>query len=537
MAEPAVTDSDSAASNSKIPPIFTYFGQFIDHDITANTDRNFNGSDGQPFSTVLGEELTPLPRGEVSSGVGNLRKGSLGLDSLYGEGPVETPFTAKFRRAMRDPTDLAMLRTGGVKPIGGNIPLPSDGKQDLPRLGDVLDDPLSGLSKADIDALPDATEEQKAFKAVFKENGAFNNWVAVIGDGRNDENLIVAQLHLAFLRFHNAIAVSLKASIPDAELRFSEAKKRTVWYYQWLVLNAFLPKVCDPAVVRAVMDAGAPLYKAFRKRVAPSGAELPLPLEFSVAAFRFGHTMVRAVYDHNRNFGRPKRPTGPGKPAGATFEELFLFTGGAKLGGAFTGPHNNLVSNWPIEWDRFVNDRPDHDDRFARKIDTALASPLDVMLKEGTNEAEAANKAILKRLADRNLRRGYRLNLPTAQEAIKAINASEQGRRCDLAPIEALTAKEISSGHTAAEIRDFTDRTPLWFYVLKEAEIKADGEHLGPLGSRLVAETLIGLVVEDETSYWNQTRPLGSWKPSDLPVGGTVIDSMSRMLIAAGVLQ
>lgn len=551
-------DGEDASGNSNIPPIFTYFGQFIDHDVTANTDRTVVGAGGVPLSTVTGPSINPVTRDEVTAGIMNLRKGSLQLDSVYGDGPVETAFTNKIKAALRDPDDRARMRTGlNLQGPTEVIPVPN-GKGDLPRLGDVLDDPASGFSEADIDALLDPD-----LKAVFKDGSGVKRANAVVGDGRNDENLIVAQLHLAFLHLHNAVADDLKASIPDAELRFDEARRRTTMIYQWLVVNAYLPAVCDPVVVNAVKAASAQLYHAFRSRVAPGGPELPLPLEFSVAAFRFGHSMVRGAYDHNRNFGRPARPSG------ATFEELFSFTGGGKLGEKIVGrPLERLAANWPIEWDRFISATPAFPDRLARRIDTHLAHPLSVMLNEGDSEPDAALKLILKQLAERNMRRGYRLNIPTGQAAVAALNVFDGASVAQVSEtangdswqmtagiaqpmgsyggtgetangIEPLSHDELTRGTTGQALLDagLADETPLWFYVLKEAEERAGGAHLGPLGSRIVAETLVGLIAEDPDSYWHQDSEPGAWTPASVPVAGRTIDSMEAMLRAGGLIS
>jgi Animal haem peroxidase len=554
LAAAMIEQGGDTPPDSNIPPIFTYMGQFIDHDITANTDRD--APTASPISVVTGATLSPLDRGDVIENIMNLRKGSLGLDSLYGEGPSSSAFSEKVRLALRDPADKAKMRLGpaGPLPFGQPIPLPSDNLADLPRLGDMLADPASGLTIADIDALPVGD-----LKDSFKTGTEVQNWRAMIGDGRNDENLIVAQMHLAFLRFHNAVADALKASIPDADARFAEAQKRTQWYYQWLVVNAYLPHVCDTAVVDAVKTANAPLYAAFRARVAPGSTELPLPLEFSVAAFRFGHSMVRAAYDHNRNFGRPLVPNAL---QGATFRQLFSFTGGNQLGQDTTGVKlNRLAGNWPIEWDRLALDPPSQSDHVARKIDTNLAVPLSVMLNQGNGVTPASDSAILKQLAERNMRRGYRLNIPTGQSAVAAINAFDGvgggtgGTSSDSkgsgyykggtgggggggpAGLAALTAAELSSGKTGAAITSggFATATPLWFYVLKEAEL-AGGNRLGKLGSRLVAETLVGLIIADTTSYWHQDAGNGSWHPSTMPLGAQVIDTIPKMLKAAGLL-
>lgn len=270
---------------------------------------------------MTGPRVPPLERADVVTKIINLRKGSLQLDSLYGDGPGQaTAFEVKFRDAMRDPDDRAKMRLGETTFVGDTIDLPADGLADLPRLDDVVNDPRSGLAIADLESL-DPVE----LRETFIKDGNVIKARAVIGDGRNDENLLVAQLHLSFLRLHNAIADSLSGDIADADTRFEAARQRTTMIYQWMVANVYLPKVCMPGVVDAVKAAGAPLYKSFHQRVASQATELPLPMEFSVAAFRFGHSMIRGAYDHNKHFG-------PRAPENASFEKLFQFTGGGGIG-------------------------------------------------------------------------------------------------------------------------------------------------------------------------------------------------------------
>ena len=548
---------DPADADSTIPPIMTYFGQFIDHDITANTDRDAE-INATTTTSMTGPTIEPLDRAAVVSNVMNLRNGSLRLDSLYGEGPSDTPFTIKWRNAMRDSADRSKMRIGRITPpIPGfeTIPLPADGGADLPRLGQALDDPQSGLTEADINGLPED------MKAGFMKDGQIHRAMALIGDGRNDENLIVAQLHLAFLRFHNAIADDLAGSIPDPEMRFEEAKRRTTMIYQWLVLNVYLPKICMPSVVDGVKAAGAPLYAEFRNRVASAVSEMPMPLEFSVAAFRFGHSMVRAEYDWNRNFGRPA-DSGNRR---ATFRELFSFTGGDNLGQSIVGQaFEELPSNWPAEWERLANDTPLEADHRARKIDTQLAPPLTEMFKEveGLDAADVAGELgrILQHLAERNMRRSHRLNIPSGQAAVAAINAFDASESpsveagvhqvayagnvavkydvptpppTGIAPLPVEVLTDGPAGQALAP--SMIENTPLWFYILREAEA-TEGDTLGPLGSRIVAETLVGLAVQDGASFWHEGAGDGSWTPAEAPVGGTAITDFPKMLESCGLM-
>lgn len=549
MADPA---GDPPVDDSAIAPIFTYLGQFIDHDITANTDR-------EALTVHITEPaLPPRERDFVVDNISNLRNGSLRLDSLYGEGPMPSEFTEKVRNALRDSSDRAKMRLGGLADsIGDVIPLPNDGLADLPRLGDVVDDPNSGLSLDDINSLPDGDFKQ----SFFNSDNTLKKARAVIGDGRNDENLLVAQLHVAFLRFHNVIADELVATVPDVDERFDRARQITTWIYQWLVVNIYLPKICQNNVVEAVKNAGAPLYRDFQARVASSSpapnTPLPLPLEFSVAAFRFGHSMVRDAYDYNSNFGRPGTLTPE-----ATFRQLFSFTGGDNLGEEILQSRSDqLPSNWVIDWSRFANDTPLEPDHRARKIDIKLSPTLFDMFNESTAGGEL--QRILRNLAERNLRRSHLLNIPTGQACVASINAFDSSsgasvesnahqvdwkdgykNNVDLpdpdSQEELVVLPESVLGEAAAgqALTDgnMLDATPLWFYCLREAEV-TEGDTLGPLGSRLVAETLIGLIVADPESYWHQDGGAGTWTPDSSPVGGSTISDLPAMLRSAGLMS
>lgn len=474
----------SPEQNSKIPPVFTYLGQFIDHDLTANTDRDSDIS-------IIDGAIKPKPRDEVAANLFNLRDGSLGLDSLYGDSAGQGPFATRLAQLMRFPGNRAKMRLALPAPIGGRVPLPStDNATDLLRLGFLLRNGL--LDTADLQAL-----DEDMRKVFLEEDGTPILSRAIIGDARNDENLIIAQLQVLFLRFHNKLADATQSR------SFATAQRLTRWHYQWLVVNEYLPTVCDPNVVAEVVDLGAPLYSAFYDRHNGSGPKMPMPMEFSVAAFRFGHSMIRAGYDHNRFFGEAVEGVDREQPF-ASMNDLFAFTGDGRMRPKTEPPlppGEQLPQNWVIEWERWLDIDPSRPNRSARKIDTEIAPPL----LDLVNQPDG----VFKHLARRNLRRGYRLSLPTAQACIDAVQSA------GYKSFPVLTPEQIASGSEARRkaVCDggFDARTPLWFYVLKEAEILGDGEHLGPLGSHLVANTLVGLIVNDLESYWNASG--ARWAP------------------------
>ena len=524
----AETPPDAAPQNSSIPPILTYFGQFIDHDITAGTDRETG------LSLIGAADFQPQPRAAVRSGLTNLRLGWLGLDSVYGGTLGQSDFARKLAGLLRFPGDRAKMWIAHPADAGGDppqrVPVPADGAADLLRLGRLLDGPAAPVTVDELRALPEPLRS-----TFVNPDGAPRVQRAIIGDARNDENLIVAQLHLAFLRFHNRIVDCCDdRAVQSAgrEAVFGWARTRVRYHYQWLVLNRFLPDICDPEIVRRTLAAGAPLYAELRRRHAGTNGKPPVPLEFAVAAYRFGHSMVRAGYDFNRFFGRPAGGSRPSLSR-APFELLFAFTGGGRppmpRPGPDGGSFDKLPSNWVIEWERFaLAPSGDMPDRSARRIDTALAPPL----LEMTNEPDRP-AAVFQHLARRNLRRGYRLNISSGQDCVRAVND-----RLGVG-IVPLSEDELLSGATGPAIADgLLAHTPLWFYVLKEAEARADGEHLGPLGSYLVADTIAGLIFGDRRSYWHQPGSDGGrWHPRDgVRPAGEVVDSLPAFLRAALLL-
>lgn len=475
---------ESEDTNSIIPPVYTYWGQFIDHDITANTDQAV--TDLQ--TDITKDDFTPLSPDFVTDKLKNLRHPTFDLDSVYGDGPTLDPQNPTQAKDFYQEDDPVKLKVGqnAEQDADGN-PTPRD---KIPPENDLLRD------------LPRS------------------NRIAVIGDSRNDENLIVAQFHTAFLRFHNAVADWVRQNEPnnaqDNKTLFVRAQTLVRWHYQWLVVNDFLKTVTVSGTVDSILSDGLKFYH-------PRNGNLFMPLEFSVAAYRFGHSMVRAFYDYNRNFPN------------STFRLLFQFTGRGNLGSPpAPSPFNTLPFNWIIEWDRFVDEEnaAKRQKNSARKIDTHLAFPLSDLINEG-NDAQPPIQELLKHLAKRNLLRGYFLSIPTGQSL------------ADKLGIKKLTVEELQQDNSPElnqALEPFLEKTPAWYYVLKESEVRANGDSLGEVGSRIVAETIIGLMQNDPSSYLNQHEHDSDddhlWNPSKgvkLPNGGE-IRSIRDFLKFGGVL-
>jgi nucleoid-associated protein YgaU len=428
MGEPGATDP----GDSQIPAIYTYFGQFVDHDIT------FEKTSFTPEKLLAGD-LAPLPLATIRDDLKNVRTASLELDSVYGSA------------AVRDPRDHNLMKIGKVAKTGETgLPFKRP-----PGKGDDNDLPRTGRNA----------------KAEFDR-------AAQIGDPRNDENLIVSQLHLAFLKAHNRLVNQGRS--------FEDARRVVRQHYQHIVIHDFLKRVADPAVVDDILTNGNRFYDA-------EAEPFFLPLEFTVAGFRFGHTMVRDFYDYNLNFPE------------ADLLQLFTFTAFSGQLGEF----DTLPENWIIQWERFIAAGGGRNK--ARRFDTKLADGLfHLQTIEGVEE-DNSDKA---NLAIRNLLRGYGLRMPTGQAL-----AERFGR-----PV--LTAQQIKAAAASPEQVEvlnaggFLERTPLWYYLLAEAkhhkpalgEPDEGGQRLGPVGSTLVAEVLIGLVRRSDDSIlrspgWRWTLP------------------------------
>jgi hypothetical protein len=116
-------------------------------------------------------------------------------------------------------------------------------------------------------------------------------------------------------------------------------------------------------------------------------------------------------------------------------------------------------------------------------------------------------------LAARDLQRGSALGLPSGEAVARIMG------------VEPLTADECGLGD------GWIGETPLWYYVLKEAEVRTGGEHLGPVGGRIVAEVLLGLLDADPGSYKNVEPGWQPVLPSTVPGRFTMAD----LLVFAGV--
>ena len=395
--------------------------------------------------------------------IDNMRSPALDLDPVYGSGPALDVFLYRFPSV--GPSSAIRFQRGSNTNTGPGGPsfngtptgMQVQSTADVPRMHNPFD-------------------------------SAASTFTAVIGDPRNDENLIVSQLHLAILRFHNTVVDTLLTAGFTGDI-FVEARKLVTHHYQHAVLHDFLTRVCGAtAVADAVASVDEPLNSPFR-----------MPVEFSVAAYRFGHSMIRDIYWVNFNF-----PT-------ATLAEVFEFN---------RTPRLPVFSNWVVDFNAFfetgitvpVNNK-------ARKIDTVLANGL---------ESLPGFTGMLAVLAQRNLRRGVALGLPSGQGVAKHFGLAPL---TEAQLLQGLPADEAAVLNAAGRL--LLKRTPLWYCILREAMILNAGDQLGPVGARIVAETFVRILKRDASSILNVP---GSFTPS-LPAAAAGSFTFADLVNFAGVTQ
>ncbi|HEY0459459.1 MAG TPA: peroxidase family protein [Pyrinomonadaceae bacterium] len=333
-----------------------------------------------------------------------------------------------------------------------------DGSNTLLRLGDTINDGSVSRVFTDKD-LPRKPNSPHAF----------------IVDPRNDENLAVAQTQVAFMRFHNAVVKHLKAQ--DTPKTFEEARKIVIQHYQWIILKDYLPQIIKKSVLNDVLNEGNNFYF-------PNPKTPYVPLEFSVAAFRLGHSMIRNSYNWNRIFNDDPSVSNDEK---ATIYKLIEFTGNGGL-----GKRTKLLSDWLINWNWFYDVAGSvQNQKFnsALPIDTKFALLLGFLpdnqsITPGNFRRESSLPAF-------DLYRTRAFGLPTGQEAAKIILGTEQ---------RVLKPEQIANLLPSNLKYMFSKETPLFFYLLAEAEIEEHGQNLGEVGSRIIAETLIELIKLSEYS-------------------------------------
>jgi Animal haem peroxidase len=477
LEDPATSIHDNE-ENTGIPAGYTYLGQFIDHDITFD-----------PASS--------LQKQNDVDGLVDYRTPRLDLDSLYGRGPEDQPY-------MYEP-DGKKFKLGRAL---FELNKPSNSR-DLPRY--------------------DMSDEESPKRAL-------------IGDKRNDENVIVSQLHGAMMQFHNKMV----DAAPTAS--FAQVQRLVRWHYQWIVVTDFLVKLCGKEVVHEILPhlgKNQPIWKnkpalQFYK----PQQDAFMPIEFAAAAYRFGHSMVRPIYRLNKelNGGDDEAEATPQEEKAGVAGRFFIFAGVQERG---LNGFDTFPKQWAIDWSLFF-DIKGSGNRVGKervqpsyKIDTSLVNPLG-FLPEFSKETVPSTKLTIDQLqakvdpkkapanlAQRNLLRGMAMALPSGQDVARTMGLtpiSDANLRICKAVIEEWDDPKTPNMDKFAG-GAFAGSAPLWYYVLAEAQYEwslrakkpgsrkdAEPVTLGEVGKRIVAETLIGLLLADGHSFLRQAP---NWTPTE----------------------
>lgn len=418
FAESAMSEADDQdhLDNNNLPAGYTYFGQFVDHDITFD-----------PTSDLQKQNDPDL--------LHNFRTPRLDLDSIYGEGPDDEPF-------MYDKKRGGMLLLGTVKQTWDRKPIKDSSEPDLPRNA---------------------------------------QGTALIGDKRNDENLIVSQFQLSMLRLHNRIygqligkdPQDLSAEFPINKKKFHEAQRILRWFYQYVIWNDFVKRLVKDKIWESVLVRENGKF-TFNGQFYNWKNQPFIPVEFAVSAYRFGHTLIRPGYKVNLN-----------TDVGLGFQvELPIFAGANEdphdLSGFRFLPHRHTLQwDWFFKMDSSKAPFPQPSRRIDPKLSSAVSKIPDD--RGGTNA-----------LAALNLLRSWRMNMPKGS---------------DIAAAMGFQPHAIADPHEDI----------LWHYILKEAALipaANSGRMLGNVGGTIVAEVLGGLLFGDPLGYIKNSP---NWTPASEP--------------------
>ncbi len=400
-----------------------------------------------------------LSASNIPENIENVRTPTLDLDCIYGDGPEAHPF----------------LYNGE-----GKLLLGADYAQ-----SHIDVENKTWLNQKDLPRTPRGT--------------------AVIGDPRNDENRVISQMQLGFLKFHNHVIERLPDSVED---KFEEAQRIVRWHYQWIVLNDFLRQLCGDWIVDDILANGRKIY---RPECLSKGRAF-IPIEFSAAIYRFGHTMIPQKFKVQAN-GNQHVVFGKDSVLGRGFEPVF---------------DEKAV----VDWEALLESGDGNFER-AGQLDVKLANALlDLPFLQNQEPALPEHE---RSLAVRNLLRAQSFLLPSGEQiANKMMHAGATE----------ITEEQIKQVSDAGKKLGFDKGTSLWVYILAEGTTVGQlnktqngqakftkGEGLGPVGARLVAEVIIGLMEHDQRSFMGRNR---NWSPMDSHDKiGSGVTSLYELLTAA----
>ena len=284
--------------------------------------------------------------------------------------------------------------------------------------------------------------------------------VALIGDPRNDVHVIVSQLHVAMIRVHNRLVQQVRERGVAGSEVFETARRETIWHYQWVIVNDFLPRLVGTDLVDSVLEHGPRFYR-------PGGAP----------GSRWSSRTRRSATATARSATRSSSTRG--RTSFSLFPDLIGF--------------RPVPAELAIDWSRLFDLAGAQPAQRAKSIDGRLARSLIELPAAITGDVELA---AYQSLAGRDLERGRAYGLPSGEAVAQAMGEAH-----------------IDGDPLGLRAAGWPGETPLWLYFLAESASCGRGEQLGPSGGRIVAEVLIGILDADGGSYranepgWTPTLP------------------------------
>lgn len=371
------------------------------------------------------------------------------------------------------------------------------------------------------------TQARKGRKSTEDDLPRQRDGTAILVDPRNDENLIVAQMHVLFAKFHNRTLDLLKANPslsagPVGASSFEQARRFVTWHYQWIIVNDFLPGFVKRHVLNNVFKNRT--LRLFPRVNTPDDSRLALPVEFTAAAFRFGHSMVQEVYLLNTQYLVPTK-------------KIIEMT---KNGGGIGPTAPSLPADFVIDWDFFFREndtslnRGENIDTFIAEALYELSAPIVELFRARNSLNKTTLAEFMLPVPELTLRRGSKIRLPAGEEFARTFGF------VPIAPEDIGTTLEDKAFFSQEAFRG---RTPLWYYLLREAsfedvhELEPGNPHgvpiqkLGTIGSQIVAEVFLQILAAESTSILNAGR---DWSPPKFGFGSSTsdraLDSMPNLV-------
>jgi hypothetical protein len=446
--------------NPHIPSGYTYLLQFVAHDLVHSAI---------PLSVA----------GVLGAGTANARRAPLQLETLFGSGPVGSPFVY----ALDDPNDerRTKLRLGRMRWKDKSVEAGC---------------PFRDIARAPAENVTGIDRSIAGHRVALTE--------ALVADPRNDDHAIMSQLTALFALLHNGLIDLVRrhepVTGPNARLgaaytRFLCARGALTSIYHNILRKDLMRRVIHPAIYAAYCG---PNPSFIDRHASSSEADdgWQIPIEFSHGAFRFGHAMVRPEYHINdlstHDLNNTLEKTSANDPVNMP-----------------------LDSSWIVRWSRFFEingSRPN----FSRRIGPFLSDGLGndqifpafdetdrvgLLYRDLFGAAIAGLWSVDALIAEIAIRRPHFINM-------SRLLADRAWRVSQIR--EWLASAPVYGGLTVDDIETLSNDPPLPFFILFEAmqQAEAKGLRLGPLGSIIVSEVIFGALHSEADSFRGGTTSL-----------------------------